>query len=126
MAGHQSTLFRAPRPANLPHIVTMLNSIGDDGAVARHLGLSLKTIERYRREGQAPRLVMLSLFWETPWGVSVVDCEIQNEARMAYTRGVVLQRENEALRRQIASLEALLAEGKGYAANEHFYRVGVR
>lgn len=126
MAGRQSILFRAPRPAHLPHIHTMLNSIGNDEAVAAHLGLSLGTIRKYRREGQAPRTVMLSLFWETPWGVSVIDCEAQNEARLSYTSALVLRRENESLRAQISTLEALLAEGGAYAANEHFYRVGVR
>lgn len=126
MAGHQSILFRAPRPANLPHLLTMLNSIGSDEAVARHLGVSLRTVQKYRREGQAPRCVMLSLFWETPWGISVIDCEAQNDARLSYTSALVLRRENEALRGQVSALEALLAEGKGCAANEHFYRVGVR
>lgn len=124
MAGHQSILFRAPRPAQLPHILTMLNSIGNDSAVACHLGVTLETVKKYRKQGQAPRTVMLSLFWETPWGISAIDSEVQNEARLSYTSALVLRRENEALRSQIAALEALLAEGKGYAANEHFYRVG--
>lgn len=126
MAGHQSILFRAPRSANLPHILTMLNSIGSDSAVAKHLGLTLGTVKKYRKQGQAPRTVMLSLFWETPWGISAIDSQVQNEARLSYTSALVLRRENEALRSQIAALESLLAEGKGHAANEHFYRVGGR
>lgn len=126
MAGRQSILFRAPRPAYLPHVHTMLNSIGSDSAVAAYLGVTLRTVKKYRAEGQAPMPVMLSLFWETPWGLSALDTHLQNEARLSYTNALILRRENEALRSQIAALEALLAEGKGHAANEHFYRVGGR
>lgn len=126
MAGRQSILFRAPRPAHLPHVHTMLNSIGSDSAVAAYLGVTLRTVKKYRAQGQAPKPVMLSLFWETPWGLSVLDAHLQNEARLSYTNALILRRENEALKDQIAALEALLAEGKGYAANEHFYRVGGR
>lgn len=126
MAGHQSILFRAPRPANLPHVLTMLNSIGSDSAVAKHLGLTLGTVKKYRKLGQAPRTVMLSLFWETPWGISVIDSALQNEARLSYSRSAILERENQALRHQIEVLEALVSQGSNYAANEHFYRVGGR
>lgn len=117
--------FRAPRYAQLPHLHTMLNSIGSDKAVADLLGLTLKTVQRYRSMGQAPRAVMYALFWETPWGASVAYSQAINEARLAYGKARLLERENEALKQQIAALEALLAQGRNYAANEHFYRVGV-
>jgi uncharacterized protein YcfL len=116
--------FRAPRYAQLPHLETMLNSIGSDQAVADLLGLTLATIKRYRKEGQAPRSVMYALFWETPWGISVADCQATNEARLAYMKAKALERENITLKAQIAKLEELLAEGRNYAANEHFFRVG--
>lgn len=118
--------FRAPRYAQLPHLHTMLNSIGSDQAVADLLGLTLKTIKRYRQEGQAPKAVMYALFWETPWGISAADCQATNEARLAYGKARTLERENETLKAQIAALEALLAQGRNYAANEHFFRVGGR
>ena len=50
--------FRAPRFAHLPHLETILDSIGNDRAVARKLGLSESTIRKYRKAGQAPRPVM--------------------------------------------------------------------
>lgn len=115
--------FRAPRYAQLPHLVTMLNSIGSDQAVADLLGLSLGTIKRYRKEGQAPRPVMYALFWETPWGVSAADCQAVNEARMAYTKARILERENEVLRAQVLKLEQELSSAGYGAANGPIYNV---
>lgn len=48
--------------------------------IARLLDLKPATIERYRREGQAPRPVMLALFWETKWGRATADCDAVNWA----------------------------------------------
>lgn len=124
MANSKSMLFRAPAPAGLPHLHTMLNSLGNDLAVSKLLGVSLSTVRRYRREGQAPRAIMLALFWETPWGASVLDAHSTNEARMAFTMNRILERDNRALRVQLKALERLLSEGKGGAANEHFYKLG--
>lgn len=115
--------FRAPRPAQLPHIETMLNSLGNDQEVAKFLGVSLRTVKNYRKEGQAPRAVMLALFWETPWGVSAADCQAVNEARMAYTKARILERENEVLRGQVLTLEKELSSAGYGAANAPIFNV---
>lgn len=124
MAGSKSMLFRAPRPADLPHVITMLNDIGSDEAIAKYLGVTPRTIKKYRKEGQAPRMAMLSLFWETTWGVSAINCEVQNEARLYYSKVMMLKRDNDSLKQQISVLEALIAEGRNFSANDHFFRVG--
>lgn len=116
--------FRAPRFAHLPHLSTMLDSIGNDAAVARLLGLSLATVKRYRKAGQAPRPVMLALFWETPWGRATADVGAINEARYAFMRSSELERENAKLKRQIETLERRLAFVPGHASNADFYQVG--
>lgn len=116
-------LFRAPRGAGMPHIETMLNSLGNDELVAKFLGVSLKTVKKYRKEGQAPRVVMLALFWETPWGVSAADCQAVNDARMAYTKARILERENEVLRGQVLRLEKELERSAYGAANGPIYNV---
>lgn len=116
-------LFRAPTSAGLPHIETMLNSLGNDELVAEFLGVSLKTVKKYRKEGQAPRSVMLALFWETPWGVSAADCQAVNEARMAYTKARLLERENEVLKGHVLKLEKELERTAYGAANGPIFNV---
>lgn len=108
----------------MPHIETMLNSLGNDALVAEFLGVSLKTLQKYRKAGQAPRAVMLALFWETPWGVSVADCQAVNDARMAYTKARILERENEVLRGQVLKLEKELESAAYGAANAPIFNVG--
>lgn len=124
MAGGEFMLFRAPRPASLPHVETMLNSLGNDRTVAKFLGVTEATVKKYRRQGQAPRAVMLALFWETPWGAAAADCVAINDARQAYAKARILERENSVLKAQVETLEGLLAEKGGVAANEHFFAVG--
>lgn len=116
--------FRAPTSGRLPHIETMLNSIGSDVAAAKLLDVTVKTVKRYRREGQAPRAVMLALFWETPWGLSALDCIAQGEKLMALSQARILGDENAALKAQVAKLEKELQEPGQQAANASFLKVG--
>ena len=118
--------FRAPRYAHLPHLHTIFDSIGNDRAVARLLGLSERTIRAYRRAGQAPKPVMYALFWETPWGRATADANAINDARFAHMKSMSLERENKALRGQIEVLEKRLSEGLQHAANQEFFKVGQR
>ena len=114
--------FRSPRyNSGMPHIVTMLDSIGNDQAVADLLDLSIDTINKYRRLGQAPRPVMYALFWETPWGWSRADAEAQRDAAHAYSWAETLKRSNTELRRRIDVLEAELVEVQR-SANQAFVR----
>lgn len=114
--------FRAPVFAKMPHLLTMLDDIGDDKAVARFLGLSQDTMRRYRKSGQAPRPVMYALYWETQWGIAVQDCELHNGLMLANGCIASLRRKNEQLQKQVAKLEALLATRPGQAANQHFFQ----
>lgn len=113
--------FRSPRYSGLPHLCTMLDSIGNDQEVANLLDLSIDTIKKYRRHGQAPKPVMYALFWETPWGVSCADVSASNDAARAWSRANFLERENLELKRKLALLEAELA-GYQVAANAAFFR----
>lgn len=113
--------FRAPKFAQMPHLCTMLDSIGNDKSVARFLDLSPQTIAKYRRLEQAPKPVMYSLFWETPWGTSTADSIAVNDARIAYSRAMVLERKNAELRRRIEVLERELSRYQK-AANTSFFQ----
>lgn len=108
--------FRAPSRAGLPSFSTMLQDLPATPAqVARHLDLSPRTLQRYLAEDQAPRVVMLAMFWETRWGRSAADVEAANWAALHFRRAEIAERQNVALRRQITALETALAESHGAA-----------
>lgn len=117
-------MFRAPRPAHLPHIESILNDLGQPvQAVAKHLDIDPSTLRRYRATGQAPRTVMLALFWETSWGRSQTDTEAINNARMLYQANMMLERRNAKLLKRIELLEKELVQGHA-AANMPFFETG--
>lgn len=117
--------FRAPRYAHLPHLLTMLDSIGSDDAVCRFLDIHPSTLRRYRKEGQAPKPVMYALFWETPWGRETADINALNDARQHYTRSVMLESQIKRIKKHVSALEREL-EGYQVAANAAFFEVGRR
>lgn len=116
-------MFRAPRPAGLPHLHYMLDDLPHPHHVARYLDISNSTMNRYIRAGAAPRAVMLAMFWETKWGRSRADCEAANAASVyaQYARGMADQ--NERLKRTILEIERDQEFSHG-AANSPIYRVG--
>lgn len=118
-------MFRAPSAAGLPPFDIMLRDLSPAtvGQVARHMGLTPATIDRYAAQG-APRLAQLAIFWETRWGRSAADCEASNWGAMHYRMVQSLERENATLRAQLLQLELQLAEGGVGAANAPFWRVG--
>lgn len=118
-------MFRAPRYAHLPHIHTMLDDIpATTEQIANLLGLKPATIERYRREGQAPRPVMLALFWETKWGRATADCEAVNWAASHHQQAQMLKRENARLVNQMLTMETEISKQKNGAANGPLFQIG--
>ena len=118
-------MFRAPRYASMPHIHTMLDDIpATTKQIANLLGLKPATIERYRREGQAPRPVMLALFWETQCGRATADCEAVNWASSHFQEAQILKRKNERLVKQLLTMEAEISKGKNGAANGPLFQIG--
>ena len=76
-------MFKAPRKAHLPHLLTMLENIQKtDAEIAKYLEITPETLRKYRAKGQAPRMVMLALFWETFWGQEAVNCDAMNFGRL--------------------------------------------
>lgn len=118
-------MFRSPSTAGLPSLHQMLADIpASDTQTARHLGISVRTLQQYKRTGAAPRAVMLALFWETRWGRSAADTEAANWAAVQYRRAASAERRNAALLRQIEVLEGELARAGSGAANGPLWRVG--
>lgn len=117
-------MFRAPSQAGLPPFSLMLRDIPFDvPQVAHHLDVSTQTVEKYARTENAPRSVMLALFWETRWGRSAADVEANNWGAMYYRLAKSLERENKVLKQQMAQMEAAATAGN-LAANSHFLHPG--
>ncbi|AOS79213.1 hypothetical protein Q5W_09675 [Hydrogenophaga sp. PBC] len=116
-------MFRAPPSAGLPPFAWLLHDQqAQRPQVARHLGLSTRTLERYEAAQQAPRAVMLALFWESRWGRSAADAEAARAADVHRGHAQALANENAALRRRIELLERELTQAQPEAANLPFWR----
>ncbi|OYY63393.1 MAG: hypothetical protein B7Y51_06215 [Burkholderiales bacterium 28-67-8] len=104
-------------PTNVPYWRTLMEDLCNPPAhrVAKVLGMSRRTIQRYNATGYAPRYACLAVFWLTSWGRSAVHTQAHNDAVMmvSYVAG---------LRSQVAQLEArithLVRIGDFGAANE--------
>ena len=115
-------MFRAPDAAKLPHLETILGDLPTLPQVAQHLDVSPSTLNRYIRAGQAPRAVMLALYWETRWSYSAAETAAHNLASRHAQHASTLRDHNARLKRIIAQLEN--DRGRDVAANSPFYLVG--
>ena len=107
----------------VPHLLTLLDNIGrSDADLAKLLDISPSTIQKYRRKGQAPRVVMLALFRESTWGQSAANCDAVNWGRLQFQENAMLKRQIAKLQRQILELEKALAE-MDKAANSPIFDV---
>lgn len=90
-----------------------------DAQIAHHLQISLRTLQRYKRNDSAPRAILMALFFETQWGKSAVDADSANTAQVWRQYAQALERQIVAMRAQIDELEKLRSDG---AANEPFFK----
>jgi len=114
-------MFRAP--TQTPPFGVMLDDLptADANKIARHLGVTARTLARWRATGNAPRMAHLALFWETRWGLSVAHCDAVNGQEVALGLARALERECAMLRARIRYLEET---GDFGAANAPVYQVG--
>jgi hypothetical protein len=107
-------------PRQLPPLWMMLEDLGKPPAkLARALGVSLRTLQRWIAADQAPRPAALAIFWATSWGRSIIECDAHNQARQALGLAACLQRENARLQRELARV---VAAGDFGAANRPLFR----
>jgi hypothetical protein len=101
---HRAMLNRLPTPVQCPHLSQILDDLGrpPPRLLARALGVTPATVTRWIREDCAPRPVLLSLFWLTRWGMSLVDAEAVNAARLHASMAACLRAEVERLQRELA------------------------
>lgn len=101
----------------------MLDNIAsNDAEIAKFLEISPQTLRKYRQKGQAPRLVMLALFWETVWGQSAANCDAVNWGRLQFQENAMLKRQNAKLKKQMLELEKALAS-VDQAANSPVFEI---
>lgn len=113
-------MFRAPTGAGLPHIQTLIDDLpATREQIARHLDITSKTLTSYLKAGQAPRPVILALFWESKWGRSAADTEAANWGALYYRQAMISERARERMAGIIAALELELfcASVPGAASN---------
>lgn len=99
-------MFRA---SHTPPLSYLLDDIfeRDPKKVAKHLGVTVQTLERWKATDDAPRAALLALFYESQWGYSLVATTAHNGEMFARQEVEGLKRTNAALRVRIARLEAL-------------------
>lgn len=100
-------------PRSLPVWQTILDDLGNPhpARVAKVLGLGVRTVYRYNREGAAPRHVCLALFWLTRWGRSAVYCQAVNDCQTAVGYATALEREVHQLRSRLEHVLSLSDTG---------------
>ncbi len=107
-------MFRATHTPPLPVLLDDLQT-RDPVAIAGHLGVSVRTLERWKQAQDAPRAALLALFYETRWGYSLTESTAHNGHMIERHWRQALQREAAALRLRISRLEAI---GDFGAANQ--------
>ena len=111
-------MFRA---THTPPLSYMLDDIfvRDLKKVAKHLGVSVQTLKKWKAKDEAPRAALLALFYETQWGYSLMATTAHNGEMFQRQLADSLKRTNDALRVRIARLEAL---GNFESANEPIWK----
>lgn len=106
-------------PKHTPPLGLMLADLGNPHPrdIARSLGVGQSTVRRWISDDDAPRPIMLSLFWLTHWGAQWLDADLFNLYRchaglsQSLQRELVLMRENYeqaiAAATAVAELQAL-------------------
>lgn len=91
-------------PKRLPTFGEMLIDIGNPHPkeIAKVLRVTERTIWRWKAADEAPRSVMLAIFWTTRWGRSEVDAAAQNDAIRFAGLARCLQDELDAIRARLA------------------------
>jgi len=97
-------LFRAPRSLPALDALIAANPHGPD-KLARYLGVTPRTLARWRARGAAPRTVELALYWESFYGIQHIETDAFNAARQSAAEAAALRRECERLAGVVARLE---------------------
>ena len=109
----------------MPPFSLMLADAGKCHAtLCAHLGITLRTLQRYIAQDHAPRAVMISLWVESRWGHNMIETQIVNERAAYYALAHSWERHAAGLRRQLLALEAERSADGVQSANSPFFTPG--
>lgn len=97
-------MHRAP-PTSWPSFDVLIDDAGGVFACSRYLGVSQRTLTRWRAAGQAPRAHTMALWWLTRWSVSQSEADAFNAAQQSAMLAASYRREAERLAGVVARLE---------------------
>lgn len=99
-------MFRA---THTPPLSFLLDDIltRDSAVIARHLGVSVRTFERWKELDEAPRAALLALFYESRWGYSLMETTAHNGAMYARQELRFARATIKRLEGQIAHMESI-------------------
>lgn len=82
-------------PRHTPPLSLMLHDLGDPKppVLARALGVSTRTVYTWLRRDDAPRPVLLAVFWLTRWGRQHLDADLYNLATLHMRYSAALRRD---------------------------------
>lgn len=105
------------QPTRTPALGDMLADLGNPTPkqVAKAIGVSEATARKWQRKDEAPRAVMLALFWLTSWGQQWAQVDAFNDAQAQRQLANAFRRRNDELEKQIARLARIADFG---AAND--------
>lgn len=98
--------FVAPRPGQIGSLSVLIDAIQASRAdVARHLGISTRTLNAYAGSDHAPRAIKVALFVESGYGRQQINASAHNDAVMWAGMADCLRREVATLQARVAYLE---------------------
>ena len=85
-------MLTAPNYIRGPNLFKIfVDKLGGPKLVCKFLDVTERTVWRWLAEESAPKMAVLSLFWETQYGRSLVQTDQVNEIRLMYRRIEILQ-----------------------------------
>lgn len=96
-------------PARLPTWAQTVADLGDPHPtnLGRALGVDVRTVRRWHASQDAPRPVLLSLYWLTQWGQSQLDADQFNRAQTLQGLADAQALELALMRSQVAAYHAI-------------------
>ena len=104
-------------PKHLPPLAALIEDLGNPSAIvlAKHLGVSKRSVQRWLLTATAPRPVLLALFWDTRCGRAAVECRAVNDARL---QAALARCHRDEARARLVEIEHLLSVGNFGSANQ--------
>ena len=99
-------MFRATHTPPLSYLLDDLFT-RDLAKVAKHLGVSVATLKRWKADDSAPRAALLALFYESQWGYSLMATTAYNGEMYARQELRFAKQTIKHLQGQVAHLEAI-------------------